>query len=253
MKKLTIPSGKLVFVIGKSGIGKSTFIETLGLMNNTMVNDNTTKVEFGVGEGKTIELRGAWNMPNSDMSDLRKKYFSFIFQNTNLMPNFTAGENMMTSLLIEGKEITEAKKKVLEVMGLLSLPQEIFDRKTTELSGGQRQRLAFVRAVISDFVVLFGDEPTGNLDEKTAADLMGVLKNLITKDQKTGIIVSHDLKLAHDFADIIIPLTAKMKDGEILHGEVNLENVMTNENGRWNNSSGEKIADPLQYFSQYLS
>lgn len=253
MKKLTIPAGKLVFVIGKSGIGKSTFIESLGLMNNTILNRPDTHIGFHYEEKQELELRSAWGLHNDELSDLRRRYFSFVFQNTNLMPNFTAGENMMASLLIQGKSTEFAKPIVLEVMKRLSLAEEIFDRKTTELSGGQRQRLAFVRAVISDFVVLFGDEPTGNLDEKTAADLMTVLKNLIREDGKTAIIVSHDLKLAQRFADVIIPLTPAFDANGVMHGEVLEANIARMEDGQWRHANGEAIQDPMSFFSKYLS
>lgn len=253
MKQLNIPAGKLVFVIGKSGIGKSTFIESLGLMNNTILDKPNTHIGFHYAAKKSIDLSAAWKLHNDALSDLRKQYFSFVFQNTNLMPNFTAGENMMTSLLIQGKPVEMAKPIVLEVMRRLSLTEDIFDRKTTELSGGQRQRLAFVRAVISDFVVLFGDEPTGNLDEKTAADLMTVLKNLVQEEGKTAIIVSHDLKLAQNFADVIIPLTPVFDKNGIMRGEVKESNIAGNQDGFWTHPDGQRINDPVTFFAKYLS
>lgn len=253
LSRLDIPAGKLVFVIGKSGIGKSTFIESLGLMNNTILENTDTHIGFYPGKGQSVELSSVWKMHNTDLSNLRKEYFSFVFQNTNLMPNFTAGENMMTSLLIQGKSIETAKPIVLEVMKRLSLDSDLFDRKTTELSGGQRQRLAFVRAVISDFVVLFGDEPTGNLDEKTAADLMTVLKGFIEEENKTAIIVSHDLKLAQNFADIIVPLTPVFDDKGISHGEVKESNIASKRDGVWTHPDGQSIPNPASFFAQYLS
>lgn len=253
LEHLDIPAGKLVFVIGKSGIGKSTFIESLGLMNKTIFEGMGAQVGFNPPGLESIELSSAWKLHNTELSNLRKRYFSFVFQNTNLMPNFTAGENMMTSLLIQGKSIDQAKSVVIEVMERLSLDRELFNRKTTELSGGQRQRLAFVRAVISDFVVLFGDEPTGNLDEKTAADLMRVLKSFIEQEGKTAIIVSHDLKLAQNFADIIVPLTPAFDQNGGMHGEVNRANIASKQAGAWAHPDGQNIANPAAFFAQYLS
>ena len=253
LKHLDLPKGKLIFVIGKSGIGKSTFIETLGLMNNTIVSDQNTSVEFFENENTSIELKDSWNWPNEKLSDFRRSHFSFIFQSTNLMPNFTSGENMMVSLLIDGKSKTEAKEEVLNVMERLSLAANIFDKKITEVSGGQRQRLAFVRAITADFTVLFGDEPTGNLDEKTAHELMQVLKELIADRNKVGVIVSHDLNLAAHFADIIIPITAISKEDGTMLGEVVDENIISKQNGIWRKHTGVEIVETVSYLNQFLS
>lgn len=253
LEHLDLPKGKLIFVIGKSGIGKSTFIETLGLMNNTIVSDKNTLVEFSGDTDQAVALNASWDWPNQKLSDFRRSYFSFIFQNTNLMPNFTSGENMIVSLLIKGKSRAEAKEEVLRVMDRLSLPPSVFDKKITEVSGGQRQRLAFVRAVTADFTVLFGDEPTGNLDEKTAHELMHVLKDLIVHRNKAGLIVSHDLNLAAHFADMIIPITAISKEDGTMMGEVREENIITKTDGIWRKQEGTEIIETVAYLNQFLS
>lgn len=253
LNDLTIPRGKLIFVIGKSGIGKSTFIETLGLMNKTIAEREQTSITFYPKNGDApIELKNSWQQPNASLSNFRKSHFSFIFQNTNLMPNFTAGQNMMMSLLIKGKSVNEAKEEVLRVMKRLSLPEYIFDKKITELSGGQRQRLAFVRAVTADFTVLFGDEPTGNLDEHTANELMSILKQLIQEEQKTGIIVSHDLKLASRFADWVVPITTQADAKGQLKGVVKNENILRHEKETWQMDGRIIKTDPVQFLSKYL-
>lgn len=248
--ELELPRGKLIFVIGKSGIGKSTFIETLGLMNNTIASSESTQIQFFPSQNEnSIELKDSWMLPNEELSSFRKNYFSFIFQNTNLMPNFSSGENMMMSLLINGKPIERARKEVLRVMDRLSLGAEVFDKKITELSGGQKQRLAFVRAVTSKFTVLFGDEPTGNLDENTAHELMGILRDLIQEENKTGIIVSHDLSLAKEFADLVIPITV---NEEKRIGEVQSDNIISNKTGKWIKVDSTPIMNPIEYLSQFL-
>lgn len=251
---LTIPINKLVFIIGRSGIGKSTFIETLGLMNKTMVEHQDTEVSFfpGASKEEVIALQDCWNLPNDKLSELRQRMFSFIFQQTNLMPNFTAGENMMVSGLIEHQSVAEAKNNVLEVMDQLSLDRNLFDRKITHLSGGQRQRLAFVRAITADFTILFGDEPTGNLDRNTAEELMGILKGQIMRMHKTGIIVSHDLPLALKFADIIIPITSKVEANGDMKGEVMSDNIIYKQEERWYDEHNKLISDPLHLLSTYL-
>lgn len=254
LKELSIPSGQLVFVIGRSGIGKSTFIETLGLMNQTIINPNDCSISFFPIVAKdAIELKNSWALDNSRLSQFRKKHFSFIFQNTNLMPNFSAGENMMVSLLIEGKKSSEAKEEVLSVMERLSLDSSIFDKKITALSGGQRQRLAFVRAITANFAVLFGDEPTGNLDKNTSAELMTIMKEHIHEKNKTGIIVSHDLHLALKFADMIIPITEDENHEQSTLGGVKLPNIIIRKKNNWYTKiSNDIISKPMEYLNQFL-
>jgi len=252
IKHLLIPRGKLIFVIGASGIGKSTFIETLGFMNRTIAESPDLSLKYSTTPQSPVrELKNFWNLSNDELSEFRRENFSFIFQSTNLMPNFTAGENMMFSLLLQGKTIAESKERVLEVMRLLSLDEEIFDKKITALSGGQRQRLAFVRAITSEFNVLFGDEPTGNLDEKTANDLMVVLKHILITENKTGIIVSHDLDLAMQFADIIIPITQRETSDRNVMGEIDEKNIISRDGKNWLIDEGI-CSDPKGYINAFL-
>ncbi len=253
LRQLDIPSQRLVFIIGKSGVGKSTLIETLGLMNKTIAADEDSSVLFVPGDGKEHELKNSWNLANKELSEFRRKHFSFIFQNTNLMPNFSSGENMVIGLLIEGKSFVEAKKEVLEVMDRLSLSHEVFDKKITEISGGQRQRLAFVRAITSDFTVLFGDEPTGNLDQNTSEELMSVLKDLVRDKGKSAIVVSHDLMLAEKFADMIIPITVEWNEDGMPVGDILPENILRREDGAWVNASNQPMLNPIPFLNEFLS
>ncbi len=252
--RLEIPRSKLIFVIGKSGMGKSTFIETLGLMNKTIANLPDTSVIFSPTEEKRLEMKDSWGLTNDKLSEFRSSYFSFIFQNTNLMPNFSSGENMMVSLLIEGRPYAEAKDEVLKVMERLSLDRNLFDKRVTEISGGQRQRLAFVRAITANFTVLFGDEPTGNLDRNTSLELMSIFKELIIQKGKTGIIVSHDLTLADKFADIIIPITNRELSTGDRCGSVEPRNVIfRKDDNRWETAYGEQLLDTEAYLNYFLS
>ncbi len=251
--KLEIPKGKLVFVLGVSGIGKSTFIETLGLMNKTIHVKPETSILFNNGN-EMEEIKNIWDRGNKELSKFRNNHLSFIFQNTNLMPNFTAGENMCISMLIEGKELKEVKSKVLEVMDKLNLAPELYDRRIQELSGGQRQRLAFVRAFIAGFDVLFGDEPTGNLDRDTGHKLMTTLKNNLSENQRTGIIVSHDIDLALSFADIILLLT-KSDNGKLEEsfGTFDESFYLINDHGNWSRKNGEQVENPHSMISEILT
>jgi len=230
--ELKIPRGSLVFILGLSGVGKSTFVETLGLMNKTISENDLTDISFYNNNNQIIPIEKFWKKGDKEISAFRRKHFSFIFQNTNLMANFSAGENMSISRLINGTPLEEVKAEVLSIMSKLDLPPDIYDKKVTELSGGQRQRIAFVRAVIAEYSVLFGDEPTGNLDKRTAFKLMGVLKSYLGKD-KTGIIVSHDIDLAVQFADKIIVLNRVDAADKTSSGAVLGENIITKKDQLW--------------------
>ncbi|MCC6599330.1 MAG: ABC transporter ATP-binding protein [Crocinitomicaceae bacterium] len=218
---LKIPKGELIFLLGASGSGKSTLLETLGLMNNTIAEGS---IIFYYDENK-VRYEDLWyNKDASGLSALRKKCFSFIFQNTNLMENFTAYENICLAPMIqegEGQEKTMSEAEVLMTKVNLPPPVVSTDALSMNLSGGQRQRVAFVRALISKYTVLFGDEPTGNLDEGNAKDLMNLLGEAISPESSV-IIVSHDINLAMAHATMIICFS-KSENGdysEIRPGDV---------------------------------
>ena len=192
---LVIPKGKIVFFVGPSGIGKSTILETLGLMNNTIA--SVKKFEY---DG--MDLSCAWKWSDRRLSDFRNREYSFIFQENNLMPNFSAYENVMITAMFQGMSKEESYQGTVKVLDYMQLPQE--DRPIYSYSGGQRQRLAFARAILPNFSVLFGDEPTGNLDSGSAERLMNILTAKVRERHSTAIIVSHDLKLACEYADMIV-------------------------------------------------
>lgn len=195
---LQIPKGKVVFFVGPSGVGKSTILETLGFMNKTIVSVDTFNY---CGQ----DVKSVWEWDDNKISGFRNSEFSFVFQQCNLMDNFTAYENVMATALIQGMDWNEARKKTHHVLELLELPANE-DRPIYEYSGGQRQRLAFARAILPTFNVIFGDEPTGNLDPKTAENLMELLTTVVRKENASAIIVSHDMHLAIDYADMIVQI-----------------------------------------------
>ncbi len=243
---LSIFTNSIVFVVGPSGIGKSTLLETLGLMNNTINNPNESTVQFYANDGKTYELAKSWSKTDAELAALRAKYFSFIFQETNLMPGLTSGQNLSMKMLIQGKSIHEAKSQATHFISQLDLHEDIFDRMPQELSGGQRQRLAFLRAFLGDFQVLFCDEPTGNLDSVTAERLMQILQTSIKSNQRScAIIVSHDLSLAKKYADMIIPIIPESNtlNPDKKSGRISMESVCTRTDNIWSSQDHSVIPD----------
>jgi ABC-type lipoprotein export system ATPase subunit len=226
--ELIIPRGKLIFVLGSSGVGKSTLLETIGLMNKTAVEG---EVNFFPSEDRNaaIDFRKSWATETQTIDSIRKKYLSFIFQQTNLMENFSAYENLCLSRMIKEEvslsDSIDSSKPLLRELGLGEHVLDL-DRMPNLLSGGQRQRLAFIRALNNSAELILCDEPTGNLDEHNASVVMSLLKSACSKG-KTTIVVSHDIKLALAFADEII-LVTKSEAG---YGEILLENIF--QRSRW--------------------
>ena len=245
--RLELPPAGLVFVIGPSGIGKSTLLETLALMNNTIRNPLEAKIAFRPGDGsREIHFAKVWSDTEDYRAALRRQHFSFLFQQTNLMPHFTAGENMCVAQLIQGIPFDQAKARVIEMMGRLGLDASLFDRKTSELSGGQRQRIAFVRAITGQFSILFGDEPTGNLDSASARRLMSIVREQMSAQQgRAAIIVSHDLALAAQFADVIVPIVARTADESRVarQGYIHQDVVLTRTSNGWLDGKGHAVTD----------
>jgi len=209
---LELPAGQTIFIVGVSGIGKSTILETLGMMTNTLhIPESTTLIFENPLTGKRFNLVELWKMNDRALSAFRNEHFSFIFQNTNLMNNLSAYENVQVTQLIQGKSFGESLKRTREMFGVIGLGSVREKQNVHSLSGGQRQRLAFCRAIAPDFSVLFGDEPTGNLDITNARNVMDVLKKIISEKQRSAIIVSHDIDLALTYGDMIVNIQKKYR------------------------------------------
>ena len=250
---LIINKGELTFIIGPSGVGKSTFLETLGMMNNTICS-NTDKTKEGElsfypnNNSKATNLYQRWKMKEKYTSYLRRKHFSFIFQNNNLMKSLNAYENIDITQMIQGVNKAQAREKTLKIINSLALEKDIYDKEKkkikniSELSGGQQQRISFARAIVTDFTVLFGDEPTGNLDSKNAHNLMSILKTKLIEDKKSAIIVSHDINLAIEYADNIVLIQSELSEKENVirkFGRINEASVFSKNKTKWNNNGNE--------------
>ena len=229
IENLCIEQGQMVFVVGPSGIGKSTILETLGLMNNTIRT-------VDLFEYNRIDMREAWRWSDDKLSDFRNKEYSFIFQSTNLMHNFTAYENVMITALLQGKTEMEARKQTKEVLKKMKLPYEV-NRPVAEYSGGQQQRMAFARAILPNFNVLFGDEPTGNLDACTAKEVMEILLEEVHRRGATAIVVSHDMQLAVDYADMIVMIRKEKGENGSCYGKIDEKSICIKTDGKWNYES----------------
>ena len=243
---LVIPRGKKIFIVGESGIGKSTILETLGMMNNTIVPDANVVFDFYESANKKVDLRSMWgHKSDKQLSAFRLRNYSFIFQSTNLMRNFTAFENTAFTRMLQGYGKEECFKRTKEILDDLGLDHIDENRMAQELSGGQQQRLAFARAILPDFTVLFGDEPTGNLDAENAVRVMQILaKKLDDQLGASAIIVSHDMHLAVSFADVIVKIRKEIRakqhesDEDIAYGVIDESCVYTPvdaDRNRWSN------------------
>ncbi len=219
--EISFNAGKVIVVLGKSGYGKSTFLETLALMNNTIAGGEVIFYPPSA-EDEQYNLGACWNHNGKQLpSSIRAAHFSFIFQQTNLMPNFSVYENIYVTKMIQGIPETQCQKETADIIERIGLSGIEANRKVTELSGGQRQRVAFARAITGSFDVLFGDEPTGNLDEFNAKELLTILADFIHQSSdthpKTAVIVTHSIDMAVAFADSIVMIKKVNGSGYIDH------------------------------------
>lgn len=247
IEELTIEPNEVVFFVGPSGVGKSTLLETLALMNNTICDSNTEKAkfkyEFSKNPGDNIDFMSIWEEPEVILSEIRNDLYSFIFQQNNLFESLSGFQNTIASSIIQGTNSNEAKsnaKKVFnEILNDLNITSEDFE--ITKMSGGQRQRLAFIRAIITKYSILFADEPTGNLDWLNARILMDFLLKELKDNKSSAIIVSHDIDLAIEYADKIVYIEKKKTiikkensdDEDFFFGRISNETIYKKSKGKW--------------------
>lgn len=197
---LTINSGEYVSVMGPSGSGKSTLLNIIGLLDQP---DSGTYL---------LENRDVTALSEGEQAKVRRERIGFIFQSFHLIPRLTAAENIELPLILEGLSVIERKARVKAVLEQTGLSDRASHRPA-ELSGGQRQRVAIARATILNPAVLLADEPTGNLDHKTGAEVVALLEKL-HHEGTTVIVVTHDRELGGRAKRRI-----QMRDGEIVEDE----------------------------------
>lgn len=183
---LEIKKGEVVSIVGSSGAGKTTLLHILGTLEQADKNPNTILNIDGTDINK---------LNQKQLSRFRNESLGFIFQFHQLLPEFTALENVCIPAFIKGTKKQEAEKRAKELLEILSLSHR-HDHKPGELSGGEQQRVAVARSLINNPSVIYADEPTGNLDSNTADDLHNLIFKLREEFNQTFVIVTHNHELA---------------------------------------------------------
>ena len=195
---LTIGSGEYLALKGRSGSGKTTLLNCLGGL------DNPTKGSIRIF-GEEI---GSW--PERKLTKWRRQHVGFIFQSLGLMPTLSAYENVELILRIAGAPRKERDSRTRAALDLVGLTPWI-DHRPFELSGGQQQRVAIARALVTEPGLVLADEPTGELDSKTAQEILGLFQEIVRERQMTILMATHD-SLVDDFVDEVLHL----QDGQIV-------------------------------------
>ncbi len=195
---LHIGKGEIVSIVGPSGAGKTTLLQIIGTLDKP---DTGSIIVDGTDIGKLSKAK---------LSDFRNQHLGFVFQFHQLLPEFTALENIMIPAFIAGKGQKEAKERAMELLTFMGL-QDRASHKPNELSGGEKQRVAVARALVNNPSVILADEPSGSLDSKNKAELHQLFFDLRDKFGQTFVIVTHDETLA-----TTTDRTIHMKDGKIM-------------------------------------
>ena len=194
---LSVNAGEMVAVMGPSGCGKTTLLNCLSGL------DDCDSGEIAI-EGTNLR-----QMNDRTRTLYRARHMGFIFQTFNLLPVITAVENVELPLLVSGVKPSEARKRALAALEQVGLADRV-QHRPMELSGGQRQRVTIARSLVNNPVIVWGDEPTGNLDSKTALDVLELMRQLNRQRGQTFVIVTHDAAIGHLCDRIIL-----MQDGLI--------------------------------------
>lgn len=197
---LSINEAEFVAIIGPSGSGKSTLMHVMGCLQKP------TKGQIVLDGVNTAELT------EDELAEIRGKKIGFVFQQFNLLPLKTAQKNVELPLVFQGASSTERTKRATELLEMVGLGHRM-NHKPSQMSGGEQQRVAIARALVGNPMIIFADEPTGNLDTKSSREIMSILKKL-NSDGKTLIVVTHDPEIAK-WAD----RTIRLRDGRVITNE----------------------------------
>jgi len=194
---LSVQRGEFVTIVGKSGAGKSTLLHILGTL------DNPDSGTLRIADTDVQKFKG------NALADFRNKNIGFIFQFHHLLPEFTALENVMMPAQIAKIPESQARKRAMELLDLLSLTERA-THKPNQMSGGEQQRVAVARAIMNAPAVVFADEPSGNLDSALSNELHNYLFKLRKELNQTFVIVTHNQELAN-----MSDRRLTMRDGKI--------------------------------------
>ena len=195
---LTINKGEVVAIVGPSGAGKTTLLQIIGTL------DTPDNGKLFINETETGKLS------EKELAAFRNKNIGFVFQFHQLLPEFTALENVMIPALIAREKASDAEKRAKEILDFMKLSDRM-THKPAELSGGEKQRVAVARALINNPAVILADEPSGSLDTKNKEELHSLFFELRDQMHQTFVIVTHDEQLAANIDRVI-----HIKDGVVL-------------------------------------
>ena len=195
---LTINKGEVVAIVGPSGAGKTTLLQIIGTL------DTPDNGKLFINETETGKLS------EKELAAFRNKNIGFVFQFHQLLPEFTALENVMIPALIAREKASDAEKRAKEILDFMKLSDRM-THKLAELSGGEKQRVAVARALINNPAVILADEPSGSLDTKNKEELHSLFFELRDQMHQTFVIVTHDEQLAANTDRVI-----HIKDGVVL-------------------------------------
>lgn len=198
---LHIGRGEVVSIVGPSGAGKTTLLQIIGTLDRADTGELTV-------DGMDIR-----SLRKKELSDFRNRHIGFVFQFHQLLPEFTALENVMIPALIAGSSRKQAKERAMELLEFMGLTDRA-GHKPAELSGGEKQRVAVARALVNNPAVILADEPSGSLDSKNKEELHRLFFDLRDKFGQTFVIVTHDESLAG-----ITDRTIAMRDGIVYQKE----------------------------------
>ncbi len=204
--QMKVEVGEFISIMGPSGSGKSTLLNILGCMDVPSVGEYSLK-------GRSLK-----GLDHKELSHIRNKVISFVFQHFALLKNYSVYENVELPLLNRKLSTKEKREKIFTQLEKLGI-NKLYKKHPTQLSGGQQQRVAIARALVSDAEIILADEPTGALDQKTGRELLELLSAINENERKTIIVVTHDDKVAQYTSRII-----SINDGRIAADVANSEN-----------------------------